>query len=557
MDHRMVILNEIARHICVDLDLQATLDAVVAAAAELIPCALAEVSLWDSDVEMLTLLAICCDSDRTYSVGKSFPLGDGYTSWMVHHRQSLLVPDVDARQDIRPDLLPGEKPFKAYLGVPLLSGERLIGTLVLIANQADAFDSDDQQVLLALGQHAATAIRNAQLYDQVTRRHQELSALYAVSETINQPLSLPEMLDRAIAKVIEVMKVDAAGVRLLDQHTQELVITSSHGLSPDYIHAVDRLHLGEGIVGRVAQSGLPLVVQDMIHDPRLTSMAPESEGFHTFAVVPLLTRDEVVGTLGAVSRQPREFTSEDLDLLTAIGHQLGSAIANARLRGEALASERMVAVGRVATSVAHDLRSPLGGIVRSAEFLARPELSPETRQKLSQAIVSLARRLINTSQEILDYVRGGHLPLHKAPYSLSEFLGQVLAVMEVDFADRGIEVVLNCEYKGVIVMDADRIAQVVYNIATNARDAMPHGGTFIVTTRQVEARIELAFADTGHGVPEELKDRIFEPFFTQDKREGAGLGLAIARRIVEEHDGDLRLEGCKGKGAVFIVSLPT
>ena len=106
-------------------------------------------------------------------------------------------------------------------------------------------------------------------------------------------------------------------------------------------------------------------------------------------------------------------------------------------------------------------------------------------------------------------------------------------------------------------MDADRIAQVVYNIATNARDAMPHGGTFIVTTRQVEARIELAFADTGHGVPEELKDRIFEPFFTQDKREGAGLGLAIARRIVEEHDGDLRLEGCKGKGAVFIVSLPT
>jgi signal transduction histidine kinase len=263
-----------------------------------------------------------------------------------------------------------------------------------------------------------------------------------------------------------------------------------------------------------------------------------------------------VGTLGAVTRQPREFTSEDLDLLTAIGHQLGTAIANARLREEALAAERMAAVGRVATSVAHDLRSPLGGIVRSAEFLARPEISPETRQKLSQAIVSMASRLINTTQEILDYVRGQRLPLHRAPCSLPEFLDQVLTVMEVDFADRGIEVVRDCQYAGTVVMDADRIAQVVYNIAANARDAMPHGGTFWVTTRRVGEQIELAFADTGPGVPEELEERIFEPFFTQGKREGAGLGLAIARRIVEEHGGELRLAGEQDRGAVFVVSLP-
>jgi len=194
--------------------------------------------------------------------------------------------------------------------------------------------------------------------------------------------------------------------------------------------------------------------------------------------------------------------------------------------------------------------------VRSAEFLARQELSPETRQKLSQAIVSLARRLINTTQEILDYVRGGQLSLHRVPCSLSEFLDEVLAVMEVDFADQGIEVVQVYEYTGTVVMDADRIAQVGYNIAANARDAMPHGGTFTVTTRQVGARIEVAFADTGPGVPKELENRIFEPFFTQGKRKGAGLGLAIARRIVEEHGGELRLERSKDRGATFVVSLP-
>jgi GAF domain-containing protein/anti-sigma regulatory factor (Ser/Thr protein kinase) len=556
MDHRMVTLNNITRHINVDLDLETTLDAVVAAAAELIPCTRAEVSLWDSESSTLTLHAAYCEQEKTYPVNKSVPCEENYAGWIIRHRQPLLIPNLDVRKNMHPRPSSPETRFKAYLGIPLISGERLIGSLALYANNEGTFGSDELQILQAFGHYAATAIHNARLYEQVTHRHQELSALYAVSETINQPLSLSDMLDLAVAKIIEVMQVDAAGVRLLDPHTQELVIASSSGLSTDYIQAVDRIRLGEGIVGRVAQSGIPLVVKDMTHDPRLTSVIPESEGFHTFAVVPLRTRDHIVGTLGAVTRQPRKFTSDDMELLKAIGHQLGSAIANARLREEALASERMAAVGRVATSVAHNLRSPLGGIVRSAEFLARPELSPETRQKLSQAIVLLARRLINTTQEILDYVRGGHIPLRKTSCTLPEFLDQVLAVMEVDFADRGIEVARKCEYNGVVVMDAERIAQVIYNIATNARDAMPHGGTFTVSTRQVGTQIELIFADTGPGVPEEFGERIFEPFFTQGKREGAGLGLAIARRIVEEHNGELRLDQHKGRGAMFVISLP-
>ena len=559
MDPRMTIFSEIARRISADLDLQTTLDAVVAAAAELIPCALAEVSLWDPASEMLTLLALRCDPNRTYPVGQSFPLGEGYTGWMVRHRQSLLVPDVDARQDIRPHLLPGEKPFDAYLGVPLLAGETLIGTLVLIADEAGAFDAEDEQLLQALGHHAATAIHNARLYEQATRRHRELSALYAVAETINHPPDLHAILERALAKVIEVTGAQGGAIRLLDEGTAELVMAAHRGLSDAYVRQTQRCPLMEEIVGWVARTGAPSLSGDMWTDARVSPRIRQllqQEGHRSLAQVPLRTEEQVVGTLGIVARTPCFFGEEDLQLLQAIGQQIGVAIANARLREEALATERMAAVGRVATSVAHDLRSPLGGIVRSAEFLARPEISLQTRQKLSQAIVSLARRLINTTQEILDYVRGGQLPLHRGPCSLREFLDQVLTVMEVDFADRGIEVVRDCAYTGTVIMDMDRIAQVVYNIAANARDAMPHGGTFRVTTRRVGEWVELAFADTGPGVPKELEDRIFEPFFTQGKREGAGLGLAIARRIVEEHGGELRLEGHQDRGAIFVVSLP-
>jgi two-component system NtrC family sensor kinase len=96
----------------------------------------------------------------------------------------------------------------------------------------------------------------------------------------------------------------------------------------------------------------------------------------------------------------------------------------------------------------------------------------------------------------------------------------------------------------------------VYNIAANARDAMPHGGTFTIATRRSGEQVELRFSDTGPGVPEELWERVFEPFFTYGKREGAGLGLSIARRIVEEHGGELWLEGSEEGGATFVLSLP-
>jgi len=250
------------------------------------------------------------------------------------------------------------------------------------------------------------------------------------------------------------------------------------------------------------------------------------------------------------------FGVKDLELLTAIGHQLGVAIENARLRQQALKAERLAAVGRVATSVAHDLRSPLGGIIRSAEFLARPELSDGTRQKLSHAVVALARRLSNTTQEILDYTRGGRMALRLAPSPLPAFLEQVVEVLKVDFSDRGIEVVAEWGYTGEVWMDPDRMAQVVHNIAANARDAMPEGGRLTIATRQADDWVELHFADTGPGVPPELAERIFEPFVSYGKREGAGLGLAIARRIVREHGGEIDVESSAGGGATFVVRLP-
>jgi len=465
---------------------------------------------------------------------------------------------VDARDDIRPQLLPGELPFQAYAGAPLLAGETLIGTLVLVSEEKGAFDASDMQLLEALAHHATTAIGNARLYEEATHRNRRLSALFAIAEAVNRPGDLDRILEEGLRQVLAVTGLEMGAIALGDARTERLALQCQQGMSSGLQGWLEE-QLGQKSLAAWPE-GEGFQIEEIPPDGTGIPPQVQEEGIRLTAEVPLFAEGELVGVLSIATREPRPFTAEERSLLQAIGYQLGTAIANAQLRQEALAAERLAAVGQAAASVAHDLRSPLGGIVRSAEFLARPEISPATREKLSGAIVSLSHRLLNSTQEILDYVHGGRLPLRRAPCSLAAFLDQVLTVMAVDFSERGIEVVRDCCYEGQVVMDAERMAQVVYNVAANARDAMPEGGVFRVTTRSTpmknEDRVELRFRDTGPGVPPELAERIFEPFFSHAKREGAGLGLSIARRIVEEHGGELWVECGAEPGATFVVSLP-
>jgi len=555
----LALISEISAQISASLDLEDTLHAIAIASARLVPCSLAEVSLWDEKSNTLTTQAIECEPDRSYPVGQSYPPGEGYTGWVVRHRVPLVIPDVESREDIQPHILPGEKPFKAYAGYPLLAGDKFLGALVLVADEVGVFSKNSQRLLQTLADQAAIAIQNARVYEELTARNRELSALFQISDTANRTHHLEEMLQGVLEKVVEVTNADGGGIRLYKPQEDKIVLVAHHGLSESYIKNARVFPISEEIVGWVARTGKPTLSNDMWIDGRVSPEIRElldEVGHRSLAQVPLQAQNELLGTLGVTADTSHFFSEEDLKLLTAIGQQVGVAIANFRLRQERIIEERQAAVGRVAASVAHDLRSPLGGIHRSAELLARPELKPETRQKLSQAIASLAQRLTNSTQEILDYVRGSKLSFDLEEVPLPEYLNETLTLMEVDFSDRGIEVIKNYSYQGPVELDPQRMAQVIINIATNARDAMPNGGKFIVATQKNDSRVEIRLADTGPGVAEEIKDSIFEPFFSRGKREGAGLGLAIAHRIVEEHQGELRLESSGDEGATFLVTLP-
>ncbi|HUW95441.1 MAG TPA: GAF domain-containing protein, partial [Anaerolineae bacterium] len=193
----------------------------------------------------------------------------------------------------------------------------------------------------ALGQQfnlMADALRKSyqDLERRVADRTKELAALNAIAEVVSSTLDLQEVLDDALDKTLEVMGVEAGGVYLVqdaESRTDEgiLTIASYKGVSPDFVAAIDNLKVGEGFSGRVAQTGEPLVVPDLSSDPRLTRSVVTESGFRAVAIVPLASRDRIWGSLFAMTRSAKEFSEQDVDLLSHIADQIAVAIENATL----------------------------------------------------------------------------------------------------------------------------------------------------------------------------------------------------------------------------------
>jgi nitrate/nitrite-specific signal transduction histidine kinase/PAS domain-containing protein len=187
---------------------------------------------------------------------------------------------------------------------------------------------------------------------RVADRTKELAALNAIAAVVNQSLDLEAILNDALDKTLQVMEVEAGGIYLLGEGAGVLTIAVHRGVSPQFVAGADELKVGEGFSGHVARSGEPLVVRDVSTDPRLTRTVAREEGLHSLASVPLSSKGKVLGTLFAVTHGYREFSEQDIQLLTSIGQQIGMAIENAHLfNAEQRRADQFRVIGQVGRRV--------------------------------------------------------------------------------------------------------------------------------------------------------------------------------------------------------------
>jgi len=216
-------------------------------------------------------------------------------------------------------------------------------------------------------------------------------------------------------------------------------------------------------------------------------------------------------------------------------------------------SERLAGIGELAGMVGHDLRNPLTGIKNSVYMLEKKGASiPED---LSKQLFSIIDNCIEHSDKIindlLDYARDVHLDVERV--SLSQLVSNSLAMAHLP---EKIKIERHVDDNILLKVDGHKMQRVFVNLARNAADAMPDGGTLTIRSKENHVTVSISFSDTGHGIPEEIASKLFRPLVTT-KAQGMGFGLAICKRIVEAHQGTINVKTAKGKGTTFTVALPT
>jgi signal transduction histidine kinase len=175
--------------------------------------------------------------------------------------------------------------------------------------------------------------------------------------------------------------------------------------------------------------------------------------------------------------------------------------------------------------------------------------------QLADEMIHQVDRFVNMTQEILDFSRGIS-EIHLEDVELGEMLDSVVQFIEKDLGRRNITVTKNFEYTGPATLDVEKMVRVFYNLAGNSADAMKDGGILTVSTRKRDNNLIIEVSDSGDGIPEEIRAKIFEPFFTHGKRHGTGLGLAIVKKIIDDHQGRLEVDSEVGKGTTMRMVLP-
>jgi signal transduction histidine kinase len=243
--------------------------------------------------------------------------------------------------------------------------------------------------------------------------------------------------------------------------------------------------------------------------------------------------------------------NDELGRLAQTFNVMSESIRSAR--AELIRHERISTIGQLSSSIVHDLRNPLASIYGGAEMMVDGDLSSAQLQRLAGNIYRSSRVINEMLQELVDVSRGRIHPPEVC--RLDEVIGAAIEVSSAVAAERGVKINVSIDPAIELPLERTRIERVFLNLISNAIEAMPGGGEVSVSATQNGNEILINVSDTGPGIPEGVRDRLFQPFVTSGKN-GLGLGLALSRQTLLDHGGDLWVETNGASGAHFHLRLP-
>jgi signal transduction histidine kinase len=333
---------------------------------------------------------------------------------------------------------------------------------------------------------------------------------------------------------------------------------------------------GEQFIEEAVQSKQPVVVSDAQADQRVSPEFLAQLGSNEFVAVPLMAYDEPLGVIIADNLYSgRPITGEDLQLLGMFSAQAGIGLANVaayralELRSAELQetleqlekaqtnlvrAQQLAAVGEMAARVAHEIRNPLTTVGGFARTIQREPTNFANTEQSSRIIVEEVDRLEQILDNLLQVARPREIELGATDVNTT--IEETCRLLREDLISETwrLELALDPDLPSTLA-DARQLKQAFLNLAKNAIEAMPESGQLTIRTYRENSTLAIAFVDTGVGIDEDVREEIFELFFTT-RSVGSGIGLFVTRQIIEAHGGTIQAENNEGAGATFTVHLP-
>jgi signal transduction histidine kinase len=564
-------------------DLQPVLDTLVENATRL--CAATQGFMWRFDGEVFRFVANYGHSAESRIFWERNPIRPGrgsVTGRAALERRTVHIPDVLADPEYQ---LSGSRTvgdFRTLLGVPMLREGVLIGVFGLQRAEVQPFTDKQIELVTTFANQAVIAIENVRLFQELqtrtaelTRSVEQLTALGEVGRAVSSTLDLETVLTTIVARAVQLSGLDGGVVFEYDEGTEEFAqrAATDPGGALAEARRTAQIRRGEGVVGRTAVTLEPAQVPDITvagaYEGRLRETLIEA-GVRAVLAVPMLREGRLIGCLAVTRNAPGAFPPETIALLQTFATQSALAIQNARLFHEiADKSRQLEAASRhkseFLANMSHELRTPLNAIIGFSEVLAEKmfgDLNDKQAEYL-QDILESGRHLLSLINDILDLskIEAGHMQLEAADFDLPSAIDNALILVRERASRRGITLGSTIDERlGMIQGDERKVKQVLLNLLSNALKFTPEGGRIDVSARQGGEVAEVSVADTGIGIAPADQEAVFEEFRqvgTADKKaEGTGLGLALSRKFIELHGGEISVQSELGRGSTFTFTLP-
>jgi signal transduction histidine kinase/putative methionine-R-sulfoxide reductase with GAF domain len=502
-------------------------------------------------------------------------IGHGIAGHVARTGKPLHVRDAykDPRFSPEWDMLSGYR-TRSILAAPMRNHlGKTMGVVQVLNKKRGDFTDDDADILAALATQAAVSIDNSRLFMSVTQKNiqlldtkeqlehrvRDLKLLFDLEHAMARATSLEELFMAVLGEAMRACEAKMGAVALRDPEDG----SGSLYLIDERAKKMRRLPYPDnaGLIGWAIRNNELLITSDAENDSRRDRAFDERVGAataKTAIAVPL--EGEHKAPMGAIAiynkRAARPFSEEDRELFELVTANASTAIRLQLSREAREREERLTTIGRLLSSVIHDLKTPLTVISGYVQLMqGSSELGQ--REKYAELILRQFDLIGAMQREVLEFARGEKSVLVRKVY-LQKFFEDVRIQLEADLARRGIELVVDVQERGTARFDEGKMLRVVHNLARNAVEAMgKKGGKFIVkvTRDKADGSLLVSFSDTGPGIPKEIEHRLFQSFVTSGKKGGTGLGLAIVKKIAEEHGGTIAVQSSI-RGATFKLRVP-